>query len=50
MQFFIYNNEEDFPKIFLFYFNKICNMFLSKVQQSYTTVTLSCAITEKKSY
>ena len=32
---FIYSNEEDVARIFLFYFNKICNMFLSKVQQSY---------------
>ena len=31
-QVFIYNDEEDFAKIFLFYFNKICNV-LSKVQQ-----------------
>ena len=31
---FIYSNKEDAARIFLFYFNKICNMFLSKVQQS----------------
>ena len=50
MQVFIYNDKEDFAKVFLFYVNKICNMFLSKVQQSYTTVTLSYVITEKKLY
>ena len=32
---FIYGNDKDFVKIFLFYFNKIFNMFLSKVEQSY---------------
>ena len=35
MQVFIYSNEEDVARIFLFYSNKICNMFVSKVQQSY---------------
>ena len=45
LQVFIYSNEEDVAIIFLFYFNKICNMFLSKV-----TVTLSCVITENNLY
>ena len=31
---FIYSNEEDVARIFLFYVNKIYNMFLNKVQQS----------------
>ena len=35
MQVFSYSNEEDVARIFVFYFNKISNMFLSKVQQSY---------------
>ena len=35
MQVFIYSNEEDVATISLFYFNKICNMFLSKVQQNF---------------
>ena len=29
----IYNNEADVARIFLFYFNKICKSFFSKVQQ-----------------
>ena len=28
----IYSNEEDVARIFLFYFNKVCSMLLSKVQ------------------
>ena len=35
MQVFIYSNEEDVARISLFYFNKICNMILSKVQQNF---------------
>ena len=31
MQVFIYDNEKDFAKIFLFHFNKTCNIFLSTV-------------------
>ena len=33
IQFFIYSYEENVARIFLFYFNKICNKFLNKVQQ-----------------
>ena len=44
-QVFIYINEEDVAIIFLFYFNKICNMFLSKL-----TAKLSCVITENNLY
>ena len=35
IQVFIYSNGEDVAEIFLFYFSKMCNMFLNKVQQSY---------------
>ena len=35
IQVFIYSNDKDIVKIFLFYFNKIFNMFLSKLQHSY---------------
>ena len=35
MQVFIYSNEEDVARISLFYFNKICDMILSKVQQNF---------------
>ena len=45
LQIFIYSNEEDVAIIFLFYFSKICNMFLSKL-----TATLSCVITENNLY
>ena len=47
IQVLIYNNEEEFAKIFLFYFSEICNMFLwyNKV-----TVRFSYVITEKKLY
>ena len=34
MQVFIYSYQEDVAGIFFFYFNKISNMFLNKVQQS----------------
>ena len=45
LQVFIYSNEEDVAIIFLFYFNKICNMLLSKL-----TAKLSCVITENNLY
>ena len=32
MKAFIYSNEKDVAKMYLFYFDKIRNMFLSKVQ------------------
>ena len=46
MQVFIYRNEENAAGIFFFYFNKICNMFLSKVQQRYCYTQL-CNYREK---
>ena len=41
MHVFIYSNDKGAAKIFLFYFNEICNMFLNKVQQSYCYNQLS---------
>ena len=43
----IFFNAEDVPRIFFFYFNKICNLLLSKVQQLLLQLIV---ITEKKLY
>ena len=44
-QIFIYSNDKDVARIFLFSYNKICNVFLSKVKQIYCYIQL-CINTE----
>ena len=45
-QVFIESNDENVARIFNFYFNKVCNMFLNNVKQS-CCYTQLCNYSEK---